>query len=203
MRTLAVVVIAALASVAPAAAEDAMAPARTPGRWAVSVFGGWEQSDAPVTQVFRVIPNTDTRADNFVGGAVSYSVLRFWLDFTAEVEVGAGKRFPHSGATEGWAALFVRYHLPWRDTIVTTLAASTGVNYADKLPISEVFATYEDSRARSHLLHYFAPEITFALPQRPEHELFVRVHHRSGAWGVFNGVWGGADVATLGYRYRF
>jgi hypothetical protein len=52
-------------------------------------------------------------------------------------------------------------------------------------------------------LHYFSPEITFALPEHKEHELLIRYHHRSGVFGTFNGVWGGSNVLTMGYRYRF
>ena len=60
-----------------------------------------------------------------------------------------------------------------------------------------VFSRYE------HGFDIFAPEIAFALPESPQHELFVRLHHRSGVFGTFGGVHGGADVVTLGYRFRF
>jgi hypothetical protein len=31
----------------------------------------------------------------------------------------------------------------------------------------------------------------------------VRVHHRSGVWGLFNGVGRGSNVLVGGVRYRF
>ena len=140
----------------------------------------------------------------FLGGAVSYQLFHFWRDFTGELEIGAGKHFPHSGALEGWTAVFFRYHgLPWRDRLIITLAASTGLSYVDRLPYSEENATHEGDRPKSKLLHYFAPEIAFALPESPQRELFVRLHHRSGVFGAFGGVHGGADVVTLGYRLKF
>ena len=140
----------------------------------------------------------------FSGGAVSYQLFHFWRDFTGELELGAGKHFPHSGALEGWTAVFFRYHgLPWRDRLITTLAASTGLSYVDRLLNSEENATHEGDRPKSKLLHYFAPDIAFALPESPQRELFVRLHHRSGVFGAFGGVHGGADVVTLGYRLKF
>src|SRR5450759_3222178 len=68
-----------------------------------------------------------------------------------------------------------------------------------KLPPSETYP----GDPTSHLLHYFSPEITFALPEFKQHELLIRYHHRSGVFGTFNGVWGGSNVIALGYRYRF
>ena len=45
---------------------------------------------------------------------------------------------------------------------------------------------------------FFAPEITFALPSRPNVELLLRFHHRSGVFGLVSDAWGGAQYATVG-----
>ena len=52
------------------------------------------------------------------------------------------------------------------------------------------------------MLHYFAPEITVALPHLRQHEIVLRYHHRSGIFGLMNGVEDGANVIAIGYRYR-
>jgi hypothetical protein len=52
-------------------------------------------------------------------------------------------------------------------------------------------------------MHFFSPEITLALPDRPEVELLLRLHHRSGVFGLVSDAWGGAQYATIGLRWRF
>lgn len=138
----------------------------------------------------------------FAGAAVSRRLARFWTDFAIEAEVGAGHRFG-SGyrASEGWVAGYVRYDgFPWNHFVRTSIAFSTGLDVISGLPAEE---TRRVDRNRSRLLHYFSPELTFALPQAPNHELVARWHHRSGVFGLFDGVRGGSNVVALGYRYRW
>jgi hypothetical protein len=51
-------------------------------------------------------------------------------------------------------------------------------------------------------MHFFAPEIAFALPRRPEAELMFRFHHRSGVFGLVSEAWGAAQYGTVGLRLR-
>jgi hypothetical protein len=140
--------------------------------------------------------------DHLVATAVSREVAQFWNHWTLEPEVGIGQRFGRQSATELWGAFFFRYHgFPWDKQILTTAALSTGLNWA-----SEV--TYvEEERAQdgtgSQWMHFFAPEITFAHPSRPNVELLLRFHHRSGVFGLVSDAWGGAQYATVGVRVRF
>ena len=68
-------------------------------------------------------------------------------------------------------------------------------------------AEIEQDRAKdgegSQVMHYFAPEITLALPQAPDIELMFRFHHRSGVFGVVSDAFGGAQYGTVGLRVRF
>jgi hypothetical protein len=52
-------------------------------------------------------------------------------------------------------------------------------------------------------MHFFSPEITFALPSRPDIELLFRFHHRSGVFGLVNDAFGGSQYGTVGLRLRF
>ena len=52
-------------------------------------------------------------------------------------------------------------------------------------------------------MHFFSPEVTFALPSHPGTELVFRMHHRSGVFGLVSDAWGGAQYATVGLRIRF
>jgi hypothetical protein len=55
----------------------------------------------------------------------------------------------------------------------------------------------------ARLLNYLMFELAVAVPQRPQWTLFARVHHRSGAFGLFDGVSGGSNVVGAGVRYSF
>lgn len=125
-----------------------------------------------------------------------------WGHVSMEPEIGIGQRYGRQDETEVWAALFFRYHgFPWDKYLVTTVAASTGLNWASD--VSEV----EQARARdgqgSQLMHFFAPEITLAYPSVPNVQLVLRMHHRSGVFGLVSDAWGGAQYGSVGLRIWF
>ncbi len=152
--------------------------------------------------------NYDFEDSFLVSGTISRRVLTVGAWASAELEAGIGQRFGDMHATEIWGALYLRWHaFPWNEFIYTTVAISTGVNYATKIDDRE--RRRDDYGEGAHVLHYLSPEITFALPDNKQLELVLRYHHRSGGgaiWGdsaVFGGVGGGANFATIGVRYRF
>jgi hypothetical protein len=55
----------------------------------------------------------------------------------------------------------------------------------------------------SDFLNLASPEITFALPDHPEDELVLRYQHRSGIFGLMNGVDEASSFATVGFRHLF
>jgi hypothetical protein len=199
------------ASLDPAGANAA---GRNPTGWAlfspcdrncaIAVFAGNLVED-PMQDVLLPYPDFPTtwdydRDDNFVGGAVSRYAATFWR-IDIEPELGAGRRIEQA-VTEAWAGVFFRYRgFPWDDRVVTTFAVSTGANFAFDYSDWEIERT--DAEDGFKLMHYFAPEITFAAPGNPDLELLFRFHHRSGAFGVFNRVGGGAQYGTVGLRLRF
>ena len=72
---------------------------------------------------------------------------------------------------------------PWNHHVYTTVAASVGLNYATRIsPVER-----NKSGGTSRLLHYFSPGIAFARPEGKKLELVLRLHHRSGAFGLCNG----------------
>jgi hypothetical protein len=173
------------------------------GDCGVAVFTGPYIEDSMVDIFGDPIPPWawDLTEDRFVGFAASRDVGSLWR-ISFEPEMGIGQRFGTQDETEFWGAVYFRYHgFPWDKYLVTTFALSTGLNWATG--ISDV----EKDRARdgegSQLMHYFAPEITFALPSRPDTELLFRIHHRSGVFGLISDAWGGAQYATVGLRVRF
>ena len=134
---------------------------------------------------------------------MSREAARFRTRWTLEPEVGLAQRFGRQDATEVWGAVFFRYHgFPWDDVLVTTVAVSTGLNWASEVTEVEQDRADDDVgqpvdallRARDHLR---------AAEPRPDVELLFRFHHRSGVFGLVSDAWGGAQYATVGIRVRF
>jgi hypothetical protein len=190
----------------PAAAEERGAS------HSVAFFVG-VGSDTNFTQTFYA-PWTVNIVDlQFAGATVSTRLgtlselvgdpdLGFFGDhLTLEPEVGIGSRFGDETMGEVWTALYFRYDgLPWNDTLYTTVALNLGLSV-----ISET-SEFEKDRSNGHsnqLLSYFSPEITIADPDNKDLELVFRVHHRSGAFGTFDGVWSGSSFLNIGLRMRF
>jgi hypothetical protein len=201
----AVVLVAVSPQRAAFAAEES-SPAR-PGEWAVTVMGGW-LNEANFSKML-VTPWTSSFDDTqIVSGAVSKRVHEFdpesllgqywFIDF----EVGTGQRFGNSDASEFWTALYLKYDgFPWSESLYMTGGVSTGVNYATS--ISDLERSKSGNDRGNNLLHYFSPELTFADPENKDLEFVARLHHRSGVFGLFNGVDGGSTFFSFGLRHHF
>jgi hypothetical protein len=100
-----------------------------------------------------------------------------------------------------WNAVFIARWLtfPWNHKLRTTFAFGEGFSYATKTPNMEKL----HNEKVSHFLNYLSIEFTFALPKTQRFHLVTRVHHRSGAYGLFNGVKGASNAVGLGLRYEF
>lgn len=145
----------------------------------------------------------DYRTDDwFLGVAISRHAATLFGRIDIEPEIGIGQRLGRQDAREAWAALYARYRgFPWDHLVTTTVAVSTGINYASK--VSEVENDRAGNGDGDRILHYFSPEITLALPSRPDLELVFRLHHRSGVFGIVSDARGGAQYGTVGLRIRF
>lgn len=184
---------------------------------AVAVYGG-RFVETWTTKVFGIsgytpIWNWRWGKSSIVAIAVSRRIasisLGSWVDvIDFEPELGVGKRFGNMRETEFWAVWTTRWKkFPWNDIVYTTVSLSTGLSYATS--VSPIERSRDGRGKGSRLLHFFAPEITFALPNRRSLELVFRYHHRSGTYSTFGLEWlfHGVDTdtsyATIGLRYRF
>lgn len=143
-----------------------------------------------------------TKDSTLVSGSLSREILTYEDYFAFETEVGIGKRFGGQNEWEFWSALYGRWKkFPWNDYVRTSVALSTGVNYATDV------SGWEKLKSPGHtseVLHYLSPEITFGLPSQPNLDLVFRFHHRSGgSLGVFNNTGGGSQYQTVGLRYHW
>lgn len=88
---------------------------------------------------------------------------------------------------------------PWNDRLVTSFAIGEGISYTTSIPSLEK----KSNKNTKRLLNYLMLEAAFALPQYPRLQLVARIHHRSGAFGLYRAGNTGSNAIGLGLRYLF
>lgn len=175
----------------------------------ISLLGGVTVGDSSLSDLIinhGSIETDEVGKGGFVGAAMSRQLVRFWDYFWLEAETGAGFRFEPGRdyySPEAWGAIFLRFDgFPWNDVLRTSVGISTGLNVVTELPPSETEYGENDIPSGAILQHYLSPEIAFSLPDKPEDELFIRIHHRSTGYGLFWDTSTGSNVVTMGLRFR-
>ena len=134
--------------------------------------------------------------------ALGKKVASYEEKIDVEVE---GQIVKHHGAQSHWefnGLVAARWlPLPWDDYLDTSIAGGAGLSYASEIPKFEEERRGEGQTAQ--LLAYLMLELAFSLPAIPNWSLVTRIHHRSGAFGVFDGVTGGSNAWGFGIRYSF
>lgn len=92
-----------------------------------------------------------------------------------------------------WANFF------WNKWVNTSLAIGEGISYASSIPWLEKKTNVNTKR----LLNYLMLEATLAPPIYPKLQLVIRIHHRSGAYGLYRAGNTGSNAVGLGLRYLF
>lgn len=90
-------------------------------------------------------------------------------------------------------------HFPWDRFIVNTYAIGWGVSYDTRVTTWE----QKDSSNTKRLLNYLMFETTLALPSYPQWQFVIRLHHRSGAFGLYGADNSGSNFLGVGLRYNF
>lgn len=116
-----------------------------------------------------------------------------------ETEAQIVKHFKEQQNLEFNALISARWHqFPWNHIVKTTVAVGDGLSLATRKPKLE----QERKPKASALLNYLMFEITLAPPESRWY-WSARIHHRSGIFGLFNGVDGGSNFIGSGFGYRF
>ena len=172
-------------------------------RNSITVWVGLAAQDGILREI-AVEPWASEWGETFIGASYSRRLTRFWSHFVVDAEVGGGARRGETDSLEAWGAFYIRFDgFPWRDRLYTSFGLSTGLHWMNPLPVSETGPPGRREPHTTQWLHYFSPELTFALPSAPQHEVSIRYAHRSGIFGTFNEVWEGSNVLMVGYRRRF
>jgi hypothetical protein len=165
--------------------------------WALSLY--WAQLTHGTLEE-TVTFQTGLTDSELVCGALSRRIGSFkeYMDFELEGQVA--KHFRDQDHWEFNGLAVVRWlPFPWDQVINTSVAVGEGLSYATETPEAEA-KRYDKT---SKLLDYLMFEVAFSLPSLPEWSLITRIHHRSGAYGLFNGVHGASNAWGVGLRYTF
>jgi hypothetical protein len=88
---------------------------------------------------------------------------------------------------------------PWDHYVDTSLAAGLGLSFASRHPPIE---EAPDRPPASRRLTYLMTELEFSRPETPHIGLLVRIHHRSGIFGVISDA-RGSNFVGVGVRSSF
>lgn len=170
-------------------------------RWHLSVLTGRAATDRLLDIITRY--NTSF-IDSYLVAVAPGFVHRETRRWRFEIE---GQAVRHWGDQDHWefnAAYIARYKpFIWDAYVDTSLAVGTGLSYALELPAIEPRADRVTEEESAKLLGYLMAEIEFAPPNDADWSIFFRLHHRSGAKGLFKDVAGGSNFVTGGLRWRF
>lgn len=174
-------------------------PGSADEEWFVSIYGG-RYSDSDLWEILLLQTEIESSDILVLSVGKNIGVYKDRIGFELE-----GQLAFHSGQQthEEINAVWTMRWLPflWDDYIDTSFAFGNGISYATAEPPLEI-ADNSDHKT-SRWLYYMLVELAVSLPGQSQWDLFVRVHHRSGAYGAINGVSGGSNFVGVGIRYGF
>ncbi|NEQ43129.1 MAG: hypothetical protein F6K00_06055 [Leptolyngbya sp. SIOISBB] len=178
----------------PAALAQVNIAADTPAddspQWRVTLWGGiMTDNDFEESLIFQGIEFEDS---GLIGAGISRT-LTGGNSITVEGELQLLQHFGRQDHLEGTAALALR----WELSPSFSVAVIEGVSYATDIPEIED----DNNTDESQFLNYLSLEIEYL--HTPKWGVAGRVHHRSGAFGLFGGAIGGSNAYLLGLRHRF
>ena len=116
-----------------------------------------------------------------------------------EVEGLYAFHWPDGAYHEFGASVNARwYDFPWNHHVPTSFAIGVGPSLTTRVPPIEA-----ERGHHSRLLNQFNLELTGDIAQDSSLALVLRLQHRSGIFGLINGVHGGSDFLTFGLKWRF
>ncbi|WP_296467008.1 hypothetical protein [Rhodoferax sp.] len=119
-----------------------------------------------------------------------------------ELDGMVGQQWGQASLTEVAVAPAIRWSgFPWRDVLRTDLRlAPLGISYTSEVGPMERGANGQGTRT----LNFLFIEAAFSRPHTPEHEFFVRLHHRCAIYDLLNSHGAnGEDFLSFGLRFKF
>ena len=202
-------VVAASAEPQPLACPPLLPPVPDwhPQPWSVTAWGG-QMTDAAYGDTFLFRGEQRPEAVLGIGlqrriwraGPLAVELEADLFSHIAQQQRGgdynqrtAGADLPAQSFGEGVVGIGARLWLqPW-----LSFSVLEGISYNSQVSLYE--KTFREKYSK--LLNYLGVELEAAVS--PEVSLVGRIHHRSGAFGTYNGVTEGSNAYLLGLRYRW
>ena len=168
-------------------------------RWFISLYGGMF-SDNALLDIARLQTNFDN--SSILVLSAGREIGRYRNKISLELEGQIAFHNGHQSHQEMNAVFIARWlQFPWDHLIDTSMAVGNGLSYATKEPPIEILDSKNGKS--SQWLYYLLIEIAFGLCAADKWDLFVRVHHRSGIYGLIHDVDSGSNFIGCGLRRRF
>lgn len=131
---------------------------------------------------------------------LNYKLGKLVGPITIETE---GQVARHTGIQDNWevnALLIARQEWIWGNAFSFSLAMGDGFSLASEVPVLEK----KENPATNVFLQYLLAEMVFGLPSVSWHPRFlIRIHHRSGAFGIHCSGTCGSNFVTYGFKAAF
>lgn len=171
--------------------------AQAENNWYVTLYGG-QGADSDLGDMFSF--QADFENVYLLALAVERGLYTYSDKFRFEVEGIVVKYFGRQENAEFDALITARWlYFPWNDYLNTTFAVGDGISVATEVPD---FEEETHNGNATQVLNYLMFELTFGLPQLPRWSFITRIHHRSGMFGLFDGVHGAFNSLCFGLRYQ-
>ena len=164
--------------------------------WFLTVYGGAHAQD-DIGDVFTLQPKFEDN-DYLVVVALARELWHFKKYISFELEGQIGKHFNNDTFWEFNGLIIGRWHVfPWDKYFDTSFAVGDGISHYTE--VSKVEKADDEDSQRT--INYLLFELALGLPQHPRWDVVLRIHHRSGIFGVYEG--GGSNYVTGGFKFSF
>jgi hypothetical protein len=152
----------------------------------------YRPKDIQLSPSYLVAANIDYRI---------YKSATIPIQFEGEFDIA--KRFHGADELDIVVAPFVRWtSFPWNRFLYTNARlGAAGLSYTTGVSAWE--RQNSGNNHGSNFLQFGSMEVSLAASENARSEVFVRVHHRSGVFGLINGVSGGSNYLSCGFRVFF
>jgi len=165
--------------------------------WAVTLYGAQLSADSLGD---TLAGQADYEDAYLVALALSKRMVSFGEYVDLELEGQAVKHFGDQDHWEFNGLPVLRWlPFPWDGYLETSLAIGAGLSYAMETPPVEEIGVSDTPK----LLGYLMFELAFQLDRLPAWSLVARLHHRSGANGLFSDRLDASNAVGLGVKFTF
>jgi hypothetical protein len=174
-------------------------------KWFFTIYGGTGTNSSlgqTLTGKTSEFYDSFFNGENYIGLEIGRKIANLGKNFQIEVTGQARQHFNEADYLALETALVLRWHIARNSNFLNaSLAVGDGLSYVTDLP--QVEANRPNSFKKSNLLNYVLIETTFSLPKNPNWSLVLRLNHRSGVFGIFNGARDGSNNLSVGIRHSF